>query len=140
MSSSFTWYESALRFILFIILPSVIRVWILSPKNSSVIFSKSTVFMICLWILWALARLCFLLIWSIIEKIVSSILFLAICYKRYLLVWKMIVVLAAFKCDDSKKVNAWRLIVLPLLQRKTPSDAPGQFFLFIVLVFFFSKI
>ena len=35
MTFSFIYYESALRFILFNIFPSVIRVWILSSKNST---------------------------------------------------------------------------------------------------------
>ena len=41
----------ALQFILFFIFPSVIRVWILSSKNSLEIFSKLTVFTIYLWML-----------------------------------------------------------------------------------------
>ena len=54
--------------------PSVIRLWILSPKNSSVIFSKS----ICLCILSMSAQSLFLSVWIIIAKMLSSTLSLDI--------------------------------------------------------------
>ena len=80
VSFSLTYYELTLRFIMFIIFLSAIRVWILLSKSSLVIFSKSTVFLICLWILLTSAQLWLLHIWSIIEKIVSSMLSLTIFY------------------------------------------------------------
>ena len=54
---------------MFIVFPSVIRVYILSSKNFLVIFSKSAIFVICLWILATSARLyCYYIFGVLLKK------------------------------------------------------------------------